>query len=119
MYLHCMARVLWRAWQGVWALHGAGAAHSPSKCDSGSLLCILPGVASKPRPTSAPLAFCQLQVLKFAINQARPSERKADPGMPSAHANSLAFLVRIQLGGWGDGFWCSLWPIPALHRHSA
>lgn len=33
------------------------------------------------------------QILKFLINQARPSDRKADPGMPSAHANSLAFLV--------------------------
>jgi len=33
------------------------------------------------------------RVLKFAINEARPpAARKADPGMPSAHANSLAFL---------------------------
>jgi hypothetical protein len=36
-----------------------------------------------------------LQLLKLAIKQARPSDRKADPGMPSAHANSLAFLVSI------------------------
>lgn len=26
------------------------------------------------------------QILKLAINEARPSDRKADPGMPSAHA---------------------------------
>ena len=36
-----------------------------------------------------------LQLLKLAIKQARPSDRKADPGMPSAHASSLAFLVSI------------------------
>jgi dolichyldiphosphatase len=33
------------------------------------------------------------KALKKAINQARPANaRKADPGMPSSHANSLAFL---------------------------
>lgn len=33
------------------------------------------------------------KVLKKVINEARPSEaRKADPGMPSSHAQSLAFL---------------------------
>ena len=37
-------------------------------------------------------ALCR--VLKRAINEARPpAARKADPGMPSAHANSLAFLA--------------------------
>ena len=35
--------------------------------------------------------FCK--IMKFAINEARPSTaRKTDPGMPSSHANSLAFL---------------------------
>lgn len=35
--------------------------------------------------------ICRL--LKFAINESRPPcARKKDPGMPSAHANSLAFL---------------------------
>ena len=34
------------------------------------------------------------QRLKAAINQARPARaRKADPGMPSSHANALAFLA--------------------------
>ena len=34
-----------------------------------------------------------VQLLKYVINQSRPeAARKADPGMPSAHANSLAFL---------------------------
>lgn len=33
------------------------------------------------------------KALKYAINQQRPaSARKADPGMPSSHANSLSFL---------------------------
>lgn len=33
------------------------------------------------------------KVLKYVINEQRPaSARKADPGMPSSHANSLAFL---------------------------
>jgi dolichyldiphosphatase len=43
-------------------------------------------------------ALAALQVLKYVINQARPSSRKADPGMPSAHGNSLGFLVseRVQ-----------------------
>lgn len=107
----CVAGRLGAAWRrcGTFALQvrqRLPAVHPPGGCQqTAANLCTL--------------GFCHLQVLKFAINQARPSERKADPGMPSAHANSLAFLVRIQLGGWGDGFWCSLWPIPALHRHSA
>jgi hypothetical protein len=34
-----------------------------------------------------------MQVLKYVFNQSRPeAARKADPGMPSSHANSLAFL---------------------------
>ena len=33
------------------------------------------------------------QLLKYAINEARPSGRKPDPGMPSAHGNSLGFLA--------------------------
>jgi hypothetical protein len=34
-----------------------------------------------------------LQALKFVINESRPpAGRKGDPGMPSSHANSLAFL---------------------------
>lgn len=33
-------------------------------------------------------------MLKRALNEARPADaRKADPGMPSSHANSLAFLA--------------------------
>lgn len=41
------------------------------------------------------LSLVPEQVLKYLLNQARPSERKADPGMPSAHGNSLGFLVRL------------------------
>ncbi|KAL4423157.1 hypothetical protein ABPG77_007810 [Micractinium sp. CCAP 211/92] len=39
------------------------------------------------------VAAVNCRVLKYAINQARPSGRKADPGMPSAHAQSLGFLA--------------------------
>lgn len=39
------------------------------------------------------VAALNCRVLKFAINEARPSDRKADPGMPSAHGNSLGFLA--------------------------
>ncbi|KAG1673878.1 hypothetical protein FOA52_012903 [Chlamydomonas sp. UWO 241] len=51
----------------------------------------------------APVMWCLLgsifasfvnKGLKYAINEQRPaSARKADPGMPSSHANSLAFLA--------------------------
>ncbi|EFN53992.1 hypothetical protein CHLNCDRAFT_135976 [Chlorella variabilis] len=39
------------------------------------------------------VAAVNCRVLKYLLNQARPSERKADPGMPSAHGNSLGFLA--------------------------
>ncbi|KAL4440578.1 hypothetical protein ABPG75_003579 [Micractinium tetrahymenae] len=39
------------------------------------------------------VAAVNCRILKYAINQARPSDRKADPGMPSAHAQSLGFLA--------------------------
>ncbi|KAL4520900.1 hypothetical protein Ndes2526B_g00082 [Nannochloris sp. 'desiccata'] len=40
------------------------------------------------------LAAVLCRALKFALNEARPSTaRKADPGMPSSHANSLGFLA--------------------------
>jgi dolichyldiphosphatase len=40
------------------------------------------------------LAAVLCRGLKFALNEARPpTARKADPGMPSAHANSLGFLA--------------------------
>lgn len=43
--------------------------------------------------TGSVLAAILCRVLKFAINESRPpSARKKDPGMPSAHANSLGFL---------------------------
>lgn len=38
------------------------------------------------------VAAVNCRILKLAINEARPSDRKADPGMPSAHAQSLGFL---------------------------
>jgi dolichyldiphosphatase len=38
------------------------------------------------------LAAAICRFLKFVINEARPSDRLSDPGMPSSHANSLAFL---------------------------
>lgn len=42
----------------------------------------------------APLCQPLAQWLKAAINQQRPARaRKADPGMPSSHANALAFLA--------------------------
>lgn len=40
------------------------------------------------------LAAMLCRILKFAINESRPPiARKADPGMPSAHANSLGYLA--------------------------
>lgn len=40
------------------------------------------------------LAAVLCRALKFTLNEARPpTARKADPGMPSAHANSLGFLA--------------------------
>lgn len=42
------------------------------------------------------IAAVLCRALKFALNQARPpTARKADPGMPSAHANSLGFLANF------------------------
>lgn len=60
--------------------------------------CPCPAAAHAVRAAHAAHAIALLQVLKFLINQARPSDRKADPGMPSAHANSLAFLVKPSKG---------------------
>lgn len=62
------------------------------------------------------------KILKYAINQSRPeAARKADPGMPSAHANSLAFLatyvsVASAAGvGWGSPAGAALvFGVPAL-----
>jgi dolichyldiphosphatase len=40
------------------------------------------------------LAAILCKALKFTLNEARPpTARKADPGMPSSHANSLGFLA--------------------------
>lgn len=40
------------------------------------------------------LAAVLCRALKYALNEARPpTARKADPGMPSSHANSLGFLT--------------------------
>lgn len=44
------------------------------------------------------------QLLKRALNRPRPGSRKADPGMPSSHAQSLAFLgATAALAVWRGG----------------
>lgn len=56
------------------------------------------------------VAAFNCRLLKYAINQSRPeSARKADPGMPSSHANSLAFLSTYVAVAAAAGLdWCSI-----------
>lgn len=83
-----------------WAVSAAAFATLLWRRDLLAAWCVLGGV----------IAAINCRGLKLALNQARPSDRKADPGMPSAHGSSLGFLVSracraVRLGeGWG-GLW--------------
>lgn len=66
-----------------WAVSAAAFATLVARRDLSCAWCILGSI----------LAAANCRALKFLLNEARPpSARKADPGMPSSHANSLAFL---------------------------
>eukprot|EP00887_Chlorella_sp_A99_P002279 scaffold10.g2279.t1 len=67
-----------------WVVSAAVAATLVWSHDAAAAWCVVGAVAAA--------ALCR--ALKFVINHQRPEgARKADPGMPSAHANSLAFLA--------------------------
>ncbi|CAK0849857.1 unnamed protein product, partial [Prorocentrum cordatum] len=54
------------------------------------------------------------KALKVVINQARPEgARKADPGMPSSHAQSLGFLSGYAACGLLTLGWPAPWPAAA------
>lgn len=88
-------------------VEGGASALTPSLCHSCALPPLLnasgkPAAEIAAAPCSLSLLLPSLQLLKLVINEARPSDRKADPGMPSAHGNSLGFLVRpLFVGGRG------------------
>jgi hypothetical protein len=80
-----------------WVVSATAAAVAAHRRDAAVGWAIIGAVAS---------AFLN-KAAKRALNQRRPDSaagRKADPGMPSSHANSLAFLgtsAAIGLGGMG------------------
>ncbi|EFJ41654.1 hypothetical protein VOLCADRAFT_68065, partial [Volvox carteri f. nagariensis] len=66
-----------------WAVSAAVFAVLVMRRDLAAAWCVLGSI----------LASFLNKALKYVINEQRPpSARKADPGMPSSHANSLAFL---------------------------
>jgi dolichyldiphosphatase len=76
-----------------WAVSGLVALTVLARRDLHCAWCLLGSV----------LAAALCRRLKHALNEARPPQaRKADPGMPSSHANSLAFLAAyVALAGAG------------------